>query len=74
MTEANKNSQAPEARCQRALDKSRNERQKSLLLTEVTHIWGEKIRKDLCDESARLVTESKLLCEESKAIKRAKKS
>ncbi len=54
-----------------AQDKSRNERQKSILLKERAHI-GQERNTRLRNEGTLLVEKSKLLCDTSKSLKSAK--
>ena len=51
-------------------DKSRNERQKAMLLSELAKLSSARAS---CEESARLMAKSKDLCEKAKELSRAKK-
>ena len=56
-------------RCQELGNQARNEKQKSLLLTEVARLRGNVEAAQLCQDSAKLVKKSEDLLARSKKIR-----
>ncbi len=60
------------ARSRAALDKSRNEQQKAVLLKELSAIKHQADFSKLCEESARIIQKSKDLCALARTLVEAK--
>lgn len=72
MADAKPQNEPSFSRFQHAANNWRNERQKSMLLNEASRLGPRRVAKNLCDESARLIEQSRKIRERSEAIKGAK--